>query len=184
MHCRCSWFVSCEHWLAVGVVDLDQQQLSHSPHLDLILKSSELHYFPTYTMLSVEYRPFHCVALSPRPPNIHIPCYPHTASYQSPLLQHTRTIAACHVPCPSCPAAPLSKAAGNGVFILLLLNVIMFVLDHVLHIKGIHSLYLNHAKPQWYQVGLYPSSLSAVDIATAAAGAGAVVGPAAATAQW
>jgi len=85
------------------------------------------------------------------------------------------------------------------VFILLLLNVIMFVLDHVLHIKGIHGLYLNHNKPQWYQVRLDPSALSALDIATAAAeaaaeaaavdahpaaAAAAVVGPAAAMAQW
>jgi hypothetical protein len=52
-------------------------------------------------------------------------------------------------------AAPLSKAAGNGVFLLLLLNVVLFVLDHVLHIKGIQGLYLNHAKPQWYQVRRY-----------------------------
>lgn len=49
-------------------------------------------------------------------------------------------------------AAPLSRAAGNGVFLLLLLNVVLFVLDHVLHIPGIQGLYLNHAKPQWYQV--------------------------------
>jgi hypothetical protein len=51
-----------------------------------------------------------------------------------------------------CPAAPLARAAGNGVFLLLLLNVVMFVLDHVLHVPGIQGLYLNHLKPQWYQV--------------------------------
>jgi hypothetical protein len=49
--------------------------------------------------------------------------------------------------------APLGKAAGNGVFLLLLLNVVLFVLDHVLHVRGIQQLYLNHAKPQWFQVG-------------------------------
>lgn len=38
------------------------------------------------------------------------------------------------------------------MFLLLLLNVVLFVLDHVLHINGIQNLYLNHAKPQWYQV--------------------------------
>eukprot|EP00879_Flechtneria_rotunda_P019168 GHRR01020124.1.p1 GENE.GHRR01020124.1~~GHRR01020124.1.p1 ORF type:complete len:263 (+),score=65.81 GHRR01020124.1:149-937(+) len=47
--------------------------------------------------------------------------------------------------------APLSKPAGNGTFILLLLNVALFILDHVLHLKGIQALYLNHAQPQWYQ---------------------------------
>jgi hypothetical protein len=41
------------------------------------------------------------------------------------------------------------------VFLLLLLNVVLFVLDHVLHVPGIQGLYLNHAKPQWYQVCLY-----------------------------
>lgn len=51
-------------------------------------------------------------------------------------------------------AAPLGKAAGNGVFLLLLANVVLFVLDHVLHVPGIQGLYLNHAKPQWYQVCL------------------------------
>ncbi|KAF6257841.1 rhomboid-like protease [Scenedesmus sp. NREL 46B-D3] len=51
----------------------------------------------------------------------------------------------------SSSAAPLAKAAGNGVFLLLLLNVVLFVLDHVLHIKGIQGLYLNHARPQWWQ---------------------------------
>eukprot|EP00878_Enallax_costatus_P025105 GHUV01026826.1.p1 GENE.GHUV01026826.1~~GHUV01026826.1.p1 ORF type:complete len:177 (+),score=51.92 GHUV01026826.1:225-755(+) len=51
----------------------------------------------------------------------------------------------------STAAAPLAKAAGNGVFILLLLNVVLFVLDHVLHLKGIQMLYLNHVKPQWWQ---------------------------------
>jgi hypothetical protein len=48
--------------------------------------------------------------------------------------------------------APLAAAAGNGVFLLLLLNVVLFVLDHVLHVRGISGLYLNHARPQWYQV--------------------------------
>ena len=56
------------------------------------------------------------------------------------------------LPAASRTPAPLGKAAGNGVFLLLLLNVVLFVLDHVLHINGIQSLYLNHAKPQWYQV--------------------------------
>lgn len=49
-------------------------------------------------------------------------------------------------------AAPLARPAGNGVFLLLLLNVVLFVADHVLHLKGIQGLYLNHARPQWYQV--------------------------------
>lgn len=49
------------------------------------------------------------------------------------------------------PAAPMSRPAGNGVFLLLLLNVVLFVLDHVMHLKGIQTLYLNHARPQWWQ---------------------------------
>jgi hypothetical protein len=44
------------------------------------------------------------------------------------------------------------------VFLLLLLNVVMFVLDHVLHVPGIQGLYLNHLKPQWYQVRVTHSS--------------------------
>jgi membrane associated rhomboid family serine protease len=51
----------------------------------------------------------------------------------------------------SSASAPLARAAGNGVFLLLLLNVVLFVLDHVLHLKGIQGLYLNHARPQWWQ---------------------------------
>lgn len=68
--------------------------------------------------------------------------------------------AALLLPCCCLSAAPLSKAAGNGVFLLLLLNVVLFVLDHVLHIKGIQGLYLNHAKPQWYQVCRHTSTHS------------------------
>lgn len=72
---------------------------------------------------------------------------PDSSSWQQ---QHCTSHTTC---CPVChPPAPLSKAAGNGVFLLLLVNVVLFVLDHVLHIKGIQGLYLNHAKPQWYQV--------------------------------
>eukprot|EP00775_Hariotina_reticulata_P012482 gene12482-12616_t len=48
-------------------------------------------------------------------------------------------------------AAQIARPAGNGVFILLLLNVVVFCLDHILHLKGIQNLYLNHAKPQWFQ---------------------------------
>jgi hypothetical protein len=48
-------------------------------------------------------------------------------------------------------AAQIARPAGNGVFILLLLNVVVFCLDHMFHIKGIQNLYLNHAKPQWFQ---------------------------------
>lgn len=39
----------------------------------------------------------------------------------------------------------------NGVFVLILINLFLFIADHVLGIPWIKSLYLNHAHPAWYQ---------------------------------
>ena len=41
--------------------------------------------------------------------------------------------------------------AGNGLFILLALNFVVFFCDHLLHLPGVRMLYLNHAHPQWWQ---------------------------------
>lgn len=51
----------------------------------------------------------------------------------------------------SSSSAPLAAAPSNGVFVLLLLNLGLFVADHVLHLPGIQQLYLNHLHPQWWQ---------------------------------
>ena len=40
---------------------------------------------------------------------------------------------------------------GNGVFLLLLVNVALFVADQWLHLPMMKSLYLNHLHPQWWQ---------------------------------
>lgn len=51
-------------------------------------------------------------------------------------------------------STPLSKVAappGNGVFLLILANVIIFGLDKFLHLPWCQTLYLNHARPQWWQ---------------------------------
>ncbi|KXZ42613.1 hypothetical protein GPECTOR_130g574 [Gonium pectorale] len=42
-------------------------------------------------------------------------------------------------------------APGNGVFVLMLLCSILFLADCVLHLPGCSSLYLNHARPHWWQ---------------------------------
>eukprot|EP00899_Mesostigma_viride_P029608 jgi/Mesvir1/9832/Mv14235-RA.1 len=46
--------------------------------------------------------------------------------------------------------APQRKEA-NGVFLLLVINLALFALDHILHLPFIQGLYLNHARPQWFQ---------------------------------
>ncbi|CAG9461625.1 unnamed protein product [Pedinophyceae sp. YPF-701] len=58
------------------------------------------------------------------------------------------------------PAAPcatadkqLRKRRSNhtGVYLLLLLNTVIFVVDRVLHQQWVQMLYLNHAAPIWWQ---------------------------------
>ncbi|WP_071518473.1 rhomboid family intramembrane serine protease [Geitlerinema sp. PCC 9228] len=44
-----------------------------------------------------------------------------------------------------------AKPQYNGVFILIAINLILFVLDEILQIGLMRNLYLNHARPQWYQ---------------------------------
>lgn len=39
----------------------------------------------------------------------------------------------------------------NGVFLLLLLNLVIFVADHILHLPVVSHLYLYHSHPRWYQ---------------------------------
>ena len=48
-------------------------------------------------------------------------------------------------------AASVSNTTGTGVFILLLLNLIIFVLDHTFHLPQIQRLYLDHIAPRWWQ---------------------------------
>lgn len=45
----------------------------------------------------------------------------------------------------------MRKNLYNGVFALILINLFLFIADHVLHIGWIDNLYLNHAHPAWYQ---------------------------------
>ena len=44
------------------------------------------------------------------------------------------------------------QQAGNGVFVLLLINLLIFLADKVMHLPIVQSLYLYHAAPQWFQV--------------------------------
>ncbi|KAL3143560.1 hypothetical protein ABBQ38_002358 [Trebouxia sp. C0009 RCD-2024] len=48
-------------------------------------------------------------------------------------------------------AVSVSNTTGTGVFILLLLNLVIFVLDHQLHLPQIQRLYLDHIAPKWWQ---------------------------------
>lgn len=48
-------------------------------------------------------------------------------------------------------AASVSHQTGTGVFILLLLNLVIFVLDHQFHLPQIQRLYLDHIAPKWWQ---------------------------------
>ena len=48
-------------------------------------------------------------------------------------------------------AASLSSTTGTGVFILLLLNLIVYALDHTFHLPQIQRLYLDHIGPKWWQ---------------------------------
>ena len=43
------------------------------------------------------------------------------------------------------------SSAGNGVFLLLLVNVALFVLDQWMHVPAVKDLYLNHMRPRWWQ---------------------------------
>ncbi|MEW5311717.1 MAG: hypothetical protein WDW38_003405 [Sanguina aurantia] len=45
----------------------------------------------------------------------------------------------------------LATAAGQATFVLILINAIVFLCDHVLHLPAMKLLYLNHAHPQWHQ---------------------------------
>ncbi len=44
-----------------------------------------------------------------------------------------------------------TQQAGNGVFVLLLINILIFLADKLLHVPLVQSLYLYHSNPQWYQ---------------------------------
>lgn len=43
------------------------------------------------------------------------------------------------------------KHSYNGVFSLIIINILIFIADHLLGIGFIRYLYLNHAAPAWYQ---------------------------------
>ncbi|PNW71689.1 hypothetical protein CHLRE_16g664801v5 [Chlamydomonas reinhardtii] len=54
------------------------------------------------------------------------------------------------------PRSPeVFSAAGNGVFVLMLLCVLVFIADNLLHLPGMSLLHLNHYKPQWWQWGTH-----------------------------
>lgn len=43
-----------------------------------------------------------------------------------------------------------TKVPGTGVYFILLLNIALFVLDHVCHFPWVSQLYLNHQRPHWW----------------------------------
>jgi membrane associated rhomboid family serine protease len=49
------------------------------------------------------------------------------------------------------PTRGRARDDGNGVFLLLLLNVALFVADQVMHVPVMKDLYLNHMNPRWWQ---------------------------------
>ncbi|GLC45299.1 hypothetical protein PLESTM_001717500 [Pleodorina starrii] len=49
------------------------------------------------------------------------------------------------------PPARSLTGNGNGVFLLMLLCCLVFIADNLLHLPGCATLYLNHARPQWWQ---------------------------------
>ena len=54
---------------------------------------------------------------------------------------------------------PRGSSAGDGTVYLLALNIVVFVLDHLLHVQQMQSLYLWHAHPRWWQVRLFLAGL-------------------------
>lgn len=52
---------------------------------------------------------------------------------------------------PEAAAQPASAPPGNGVFLLLVINIAFFLADHVLRLPAMQALYLNHLHPQWWQ---------------------------------
>ena len=49
------------------------------------------------------------------------------------------------------PTRGRARDDGNGVFLLLLLNVALFFADQVMHVPALKGLYLNHMNPRWWQ---------------------------------
>ncbi|WP_439566343.1 rhomboid family intramembrane serine protease, partial [Gloeocapsopsis crepidinum] len=49
------------------------------------------------------------------------------------------------------PLTTNPKQNYNGVFTLIIINLVVFIADRVLGIPFIQHLYLNHASPAWYQ---------------------------------
>lgn len=47
--------------------------------------------------------------------------------------------------------ADAPNGMGNGVLLLILANLALFLADHYLHLSIIKSLYLHHAHPRWFQ---------------------------------
>ena len=43
------------------------------------------------------------------------------------------------------------KNTYNGVFALIIINLVIFIADHVLNLSFIRNLYLNFSSPAWYQ---------------------------------
>lgn len=49
------------------------------------------------------------------------------------------------------PLTAKRKYNYNGVFALIIINLVVFIADHVLHIGLVQNLYLNLSSPAWYQ---------------------------------
>jgi hypothetical protein len=77
-------------------------------------------------------------------------CWPFSSLLPSHLTSHPSSLPPTP-PTPAATAQPVASPPGNGVFFLLATNVLLFVLDHVVHVPFLNALYLNHAHPQWWQ---------------------------------
>lgn len=47
--------------------------------------------------------------------------------------------------------SPSPKPTYNGVFSILILNLVMFAFDKLMGFSNLAFLYLNHASPHWWQ---------------------------------
>lgn len=44
-----------------------------------------------------------------------------------------------------------ANQSGNALFLLIMINLVVFVADHVLNQGWMKLLYLNHSAPRWWQ---------------------------------
>ena len=85
-----------------------------------------------------------------------------SAALRRPVLALRRRVGARHASCALLVSASaveerlstvkVKERSYNGVFLLILINVVLFVADHWLHVPAVSKLlYLHHAHPHWWQ---------------------------------